>query len=583
MNKFNSDVLIQLYKTPLLTQRQLASSCNISLGTVNNSLNELKELNLIHQDNSLTQEGVKFLRNNKPKRAIILAAGYGLRMVPINMESPKGLLQVKNEVIIERLIRQLHEVGITEIHIVVGFLKERFEYLIDLYGVELHVNPHYRDTLNLHSLAIVKDYIEDAYIVPSDIWSRHNPFNNVELYSWYLVTDKISPKSNVSPNRKGELVPSLLEGNSMLGIAFLTQSHASFLREALEESVSHKQYKDAYWEELLFSYHKRIYARLLPQRDIVDINTYEQLRLIDDHSENLSNEAIATISKVFNIPEGEINHIEVMKKGMTNRSFLFQVHDNTYIMRIPGEGTDQLINRKQEAHVYNTIADYNLSDHTLYLNPETGFKISQFISQARVCNPLDAMDVDACMKKLRDFHSLKLHVNHEFDLIKEINFYESLWGKNSSMYSDYQKTKEQVLSLQYLIDTPLSDKVLCHIDAVPDNFLLIDNRNIVKMIDWEYAAMQDPLVDIAMFAIYSLYNRSQIDNLISSYFQNDPTVDMKIRIYAYIATCGLLWSNWCEYKYLLGVEFGEYSLRQYRYAKDFYRIVQQELQAKDQQ
>ena len=53
--------------------------------------------------------------------------------------------------------------------------------------------------------------------------------------------------------------------------------------------------------------------------------------------------------------------------------------------------------------------------------------------------------------------------------------------------------------------------------------------------------------------------------------------ETRIKIYCYIAACGLLWSNWCEYKRNLGVEFGEYSLRQYRYAKDYYRIVQEEL------
>ena len=51
----------------------------------------------------------------------------------------------------------------------------------------------------------------------------------------------------------------------------------------------------------------------------------------------------------------------------------------------------------------------------------------------------------------------------------------------------------------------------------------------------------------------------------------------RIKIYSYIAVCGLLWSNWCEYKRKLGVEFGEYSLRQYRYAKEYYRIVQKAL------
>ena len=83
--------------------------------------------------------------------------------------------------------------------------------------------------------------------------------------------------------------------------------------------------------------------------------------------------------------------------------------------------------------------------------------------------------------------------------------------------------------------------------------------------------MQDPHVDIAMFCIYSLYGKKQVDHLIDLYFQGRCAHMTRVKIYAYIAICGLLWSNWCEFKRNLGVEFGEYSLRQYRFAKDYYR------------
>ena len=89
--------------------------------------------------------------------------------------------------------------------------------------------------------------------------------------------------------------------------------------------------------------------------------------------------------------------------------------------------------------------------------------------------------------------------------------------------------------------------------------------------------MQDPHVDIAMFGIYSMYERKQMDQLIDFYFENHCNRSTRIKIYCYIAICGLLWSNWCEYKRNLGIEFGEYSLRQYRYAKEYYRIVEEEL------
>jgi len=117
---------------------------------------------------------------------------------------------------------------------------------------------------------------------------------------------------------------------------------------------------------------------------------------------------------------------------------------------------------------------------------------------------------------------------------------------------------------------------ICHIDANVDNFLFLADGD-VKLLDWEYAGMQDAHVDLAMFCIYAMYDRPQVDALIDSYFTEGCPQEVRTKIYAYIAVCGLLWSNWCEYKSRLGVEFGEYSLKQYRYAKDYYKLVKQEL------
>ena len=184
------------------------------------------------------------------------------------------------------------------------------------------------------------------------------------------------------------------------------------------------------------------------------------------------------------------------------------------------------------------------------------------------------------MKFLREFHQLGLQVEHEFHIFEQINFYEKLWNGKKSVFRDYEKTKQYVFSLQEYINEYAERKVLTHIDAVPDNFLFVQGESgeeEIRLIDWEYAAMQDPHVDIAMFCIYAMYEREQVENLINIYFEENCALETRIKIYAYIAACGLLWSNWCEYKRQLGVEFGEYSLRQYRYAKEYYRIVQEEL------
>ena len=164
------------------------------------------------------------------------------------------------------------------------------------------------------------------------------------------------------------------------------------------------------------------------------------------------------------------------------------------------------------------------------------------------------------MKRLRGFHEIKLKVNHEFDIFGQMEFYETLWEGTPSIYKDYEKTKANVLSLKPYIDAHTGEKVLTHIDAVPDNFLFVekDGKEEIRLIDWEYAGMQDPHVDVAMFCIYSLYNKRQVDRLIAAYFTEGCDDATRIKIYCYIAACGLLWSNWCEYKRNLGVEFGEY-------------------------
>ena len=294
-------------------------------------------------------------------------------------------------------------------------------------------------------------------------------------------------------------------------------------------------------------------------------------------------EAIDVICNALKVTPKDIKDITVLKKGMTNRSFLFSCKEKKYIMRIPGEGTDELINRKQEACVYKAIDKKNICDNIVYINPQNGYKITEFLEGVRVCNPVDIKDVKLCMKYLREFHEMKIKVEHEFDLFSKLEFYEDLWEGNPSVYSDYKQTKENVLSLKSYIDQHVEEKVLTHIDAVSDNFLFvkIDGKEQIRLIDWEYAGMQDPHVDIAMFGIYSLYNKEQMDQLIDAYFVEGCCKEVRIKIYCYIAVCGLLWSNWCEYKSKWGVEFGEYSLKQYRYAKEYYRIVQMELEELD--
>ena len=93
--------LLKLFKLklqdPKMTQRELAQKLNISLGKVNQLLDKLKQDAIFNNDFSLTTKGEKYIQDHHPQQAVILAAGFGMRMVPINTEEPKGLLEIKGE------------------------------------------------------------------------------------------------------------------------------------------------------------------------------------------------------------------------------------------------------------------------------------------------------------------------------------------------------------------------------------------------------------------------------------------------------------------------------------------------------
>ena len=582
MNLVEADLLLALNRQHIESQRALSEITGHSLGAVNQALSSLGEGGYL-DGFSLLPRARKRIQACRPQNAILLAAGYGMRMIPIQQERPKALLCVRGEKLIERQIRQLQEVGIRNITIVVGFMKEKFDYLIDLFGVKLVVNPLYYRKNNLASLALVRDQIANTYVLPCDLYCAQNPFSTSELYSWYLMSDLPDAESGVRINRKKEIVKTARgEGLSMVGISYLCGEDADRVRANLAAYDRNPRFDDCFWEEALYEKNKMfVKARQVSAGDIIEINTFEELRAVDDTSSHLHSDALSLIASCLHCKEAELSEIQVLKKGMTNRSFSFTCRGDKYIMRIPGEGTDSLINRRQEAAVYKAIQGHDLCDSPLYLNPDNGYKITRYLTNSRTGDANNETDLIRMVDKLRDFHSLRLEVDHSFPLFDQIQRYEDLRENTPSAYSDYPTTKRAVFSLKEYIDAQEKSFCLTHIDAVPDNFLFVEKEGDtqVQLLDWEYAGMQDPHVDLAMFSIYALYQKDQIDHLLDLYFNHSCSIQTRIKIYCYVSICGLLWSNWCEYKNLLGVEFGQYSLCQYRYAKEYAALAKTMMEA----
>ena len=577
MNKIQSDIIKYLYLFGYSNQREISSKIKYSLGTVNKNLKILIENGFVDKNYKISKKTIELIEKNKPRNAIILADNFEAKSVISKDFIPNCLLKINGEIMIERIINQLKQMGINEICIITGFMKEKFEYLIDEFSVELIYNKNYKKMNSIYSLNLVDFKIDNTYIIPSNVWCYENPFSDFEISSWYMVTDKMDSNSNICVNKNNEIstVKKVGHGNKKIGISYICNNDYLFLINNLRLYLKKVGYYKFSWEETLkFNKKYHIQANIISDNSVFVVDTYEQFKDLNTNANELNIIEINTICSVFDVNRSNIKNIVQLKKGMTNKSFIFSIFDKKYIMRVPGVGTDKFIDRENEYCVYKVIKNFNLSDEVIYIDSQMGYKITKYITGARTCDSNSYDDLKICMKKLKELHNLNLKVKHEFKILEEINKYERFFN-GVSMYKDYINVKNNIIKLNDFVRKIPKKMVLSHVDSIADNFLIDGNK--VYLIDWEYSAMCDPHIDLAMFCIYSYFDLNKINEIIDIYFENKCEQLIRVKIYCYVAMCGLLWSNWCEYKMRLGVNFGEYSVIQYRYAKKFYKIACEEI------
>lgn len=576
------------YENPNITQRELSSILNLSLGTINNLLGECLEKAYLMTDEDtgkyiLTEYGLRYLEQFKVDGAVITAAGFGSRFVPLTFETPKGLLEVFGERMIERQIKQLHAAGITDITIIVGYLKEKFEYLIDKYQVKLLYNPEYSTKNNLATIYHARELFRgrNMYLLVSDNWIRNNMYHKYECGAWYssVYMEGNTSEWCLSSNKKGRITSVEIGGHDswvMYGPAFLSRDFSDKLVPLIEKAYNQPGTEQWYWEQIVVDHIKELelYMNCQPKEQVYEFENLEELRLFDPKYQNHSdNAAMQLIAKVFDVREESIHNIRCLKSGMTNQSFLFELDGNHYICRIPGSGTEFLINRKEEAAAYDAVTPLGITEHILYFDGKTGYKIAKYYDGARNADARNPEDMASCMEMLRKLHSSGVTVPHKFNIRERIDFYERICkGHEELLFEDYKTVRSWMNELMDKLESLDRPCCLSHIDSVADNFLFLPDGTL-KLIDWEYAGMCDPLIDIAMCSIYSYYDEEELDNLLAVYLQHTPSDEERFVTYAYAALGGFLWALWAVFKSMEGREFGEYTIVMYRYAKNYYRKI----------
>lgn len=475
--------------TVSITQREISKELGISLAYVNKIVSDMKQAGFLWPEKaamlsykSLTPLALKNFKKCKVDNAIIMAAGFGSRFVPLTYATPKGLLKVFGQRMIERQIEQLHKVGITDITIVVGYLKDAFEYLIDKYNVKLVFNPDFKEKNNLSTLYHVRDRLKNTYILSSDNWLRENMYHSHEYDSWYSAV-KVTKKTDewiLKTGRYDKITDVKIGGSGgwiMFGPVFFSQEFSETIRPLIEAAYKRNDTDNWYWENVYISNIKNLpplFANKQCENMVYEFESLDEIRLFDpSYLLSSNNEYIELISKVFNVPENNITNFRPVHFGMTNKSFLFKVEEQNYIFRIPGEGTEILINRKQEYDVYKAISGLSLSDTVVYFDPSSGIKITEYINNAHNANAKDERDVKLCMQAAKKLHSSGIRVAHRFDFRERISYYEKLArGLNGILFQDYTDVRAKMNEILDLLDKTEKMECLTHIDLIPDNVII---------------------------------------------------------------------------------------------------------------
>ena len=546
----------------------------MSLGRVNTATRECEASGYI-DERAITDAGREALEPYRVTGAVIMAAGLSSRFAPISYERPKGTLKVRGEILVERQIRQLHEAGITNITLVVGYKKEYFFYLADKYGVDIIVNREYSTRNNNGSLWLVKDRLDNTYVCSSDDYFTTNPFEPYVYKAYYSAnyvegpTDEWCIKTGPGDRITGATVGGA-DAWVMLGHVYFDRVFSAKFREILEQVYHLPETVSKLWESIYLDHIKSfdMVIRRYPDGVIHEFDSVDELRSFDPlFMENVDSEVFDHIADTLGCAKSEIRDFYPLKQGITNLSCHFAVGDNEYVYRHPGIGTEKIVDRSAEFKALRVAAELGIDDTFIAGDPKAGWKISRFVRDVRNLDVTRDDELKAAMEMDRALHTSGRTLARSFDFIAEADRYEGLLRQFGPIdVPGYEDLRDKVRRLKAFADADGFEVVPSHNDFFPPNFLVATDGTI-SLIDWEYAGMSDVAADFGTMVVCTPeMTRERARAALEFYLGHAPSEAEERHFFAYEVFAGWCWYVWALVKEAEGDDVGEWLYTYYSHA-----------------
>ena len=510
------------------------------------------------------------------KNAIIMAAGMGARFAPLSYEKPKGLIRVKGEILIEREIRQLHEAGIKEIYVVVGYMKEKFFYLAEKYNVKIIINEDYYRYNNTSTLMRVANYLGNTYICSSDNYFSENVFEKYVYNSYYaaVYADGQTDEYCLETDDEGRICKVSIGGENswyMLGHVYFNTEFSHRFVEILRREYEKNSVRKMLWEDLYKEHigELTLYIRRYDSAIIHEFDSLDELQKFDTkYISNTDSKVFKNICQVLGCNEEDINSIVPIKLGLTNMSFRFCCKGKEYIYRHPGRGTSLYINRQSEAASMQIARELRLDETYIHMDETSGWKISCYVPRAKNLDYHNWEQVEKALKYLRILHESGKKTPYAFDIWQEIErFQQELNQKGQDDFEDMPELKMKMAELRPICK--LQERItLCHADSYAANFLF-DESGKANLIDWEYSGMADHAVDLGTFVTCSDYSDEEVEKAWNLYQGRELLPQEKLHYMAYLSVCSYYWFLWSLYQEINGKSIDKYMFIWYRNTKRY--------------